>query len=71
MLKINGFSEGDTVNEIVKLKPLGFRKEGQVMPEKNKCKKPENLKEEPKKCSPEQIRECHGEDGEHECAQDD
>ena len=37
------------------------------MTEKNKCKKPENLKDKPEKCSPEQIKECHGDDKQHEC----
>ncbi len=32
------------------------------------CRKPENLKDEPENCSPEQIRECHGETGDkHPC----
>jgi hypothetical protein len=32
------------------------------------CRKPENLKGEPKDCTPEQIRKCHGDAKEHECA---
>jgi len=32
-----------------------------------KCQKPENLKDAPEKCSPEQIRECHGSDQAHPC----
>jgi hypothetical protein len=31
------------------------------------CQKPENLKGKPKDCSPEQIRECHGEGHDHPC----
>ena len=37
------------------------------MCEKSKCKYPNKLKDSPEKCSPEQIKECHGEEGEHEC----
>jgi len=32
------------------------------------CQKPENLKGTPEDCSPEQIRECHGDASEHRCA---
>lgn len=35
---------------------------------KEGCQKPENLKGNPKDCSPEQIRECHGEAEDHPCA---
>ena len=31
------------------------------------CRKPENLKGNPEDCSPEQIRECHGDAKEHPC----
>ncbi len=31
------------------------------------CQKPDQLKEKPHTCSPEQIRKCHGEDPEHPC----
>ena len=38
------------------------------MCEKKKgCKKPENLKSTPKKCSPAQIKECHGDAKKHPC----
>ncbi len=38
--------------------------------EKNeeKCKK--DLKVKPSECSPEQIRECHGAEGDHPCESD-
>ena len=36
---------------------------------KKKCKHPEKLKGKPGECSPEQIRECHGDDPEHKCAE--
>ncbi len=32
------------------------------------CQRPENLDGEPADCSPEQIRECHGEDLAHPCS---
>ena len=35
--------------------------------EKKACQKPENLKGDPKECSPEQIEECHGDVEEHPC----
>jgi hypothetical protein len=31
------------------------------------CKKPENLKGKPEDCSPEQIRQCHGDVQDHPC----
>jgi hypothetical protein len=31
------------------------------------CEKPENLKGKPEECSPEQVRKCHGPNGEHPC----
>jgi len=31
------------------------------------CEHPEKLKGKPGECSPEQIRECHGEDAKHPC----
>jgi len=32
------------------------------------CRKPENLKGKPGDCSPEQVRECHGDVTQHPCA---
>ena len=37
---------------------------------KKKCEKPENLKTTPKECTPEQIRECHGDVEDHSCAKE-
>ncbi len=34
---------------------------------KDCCEKPDRLKGQPEECSPEQIRECHGELQEHPC----
>ena len=31
------------------------------------CQKPEELKDKPENCSPEQIKKCHGEAIEHPC----
>jgi len=35
--------------------------------EKHGCRKPENLKGKPTDCTPEQIRECHGDAESHPC----
>ncbi len=34
---------------------------------KNQCEHPEKLKGKPGECSPEQIRECHGDTKKHPC----
>lgn len=31
------------------------------------CERPEKLKDKPENCTPEQIRECHGDVGKHPC----
>jgi hypothetical protein len=33
------------------------------------CEKPENLKTTPGECTPEQIKECHGDVQEHRCGE--
>ena len=38
-------------------------------PEKQ-CEKPENLKTTAEECTPEQIKECHGEVEEHPCTEE-
>lgn len=42
-----------------------------MMPRKDNneccCEKPDRLKSKPEECTPEQIRECHGESAEHPC----
>jgi len=38
--------------------------------EQDKCEKPENLKTTPKKCTPEQVRECHGDVESHPCMEE-
>lgn len=35
------------------------------------CQKPEKLKDKPENCTPEQIKQCHGETGEHPCTKED
>ena len=35
---------------------------------KDKCQKPDQLKGEPKDCSPDQVEKCHGDAKEHPCA---
>lgn len=32
------------------------------------CEKPEKIKSKPEECTPQQIRECHGDEKEHPCA---
>ena len=39
--------------------------------QKGKCQKPEKLKGKPQECSPEQIRQCHGEAKGHPCVAED
>ena len=34
------------------------------------CQHPEKLKDTPAKCSPEQIRECHGDAEKHPCVEE-
>ena len=36
---------------------------------KKKCQRPEELKGVPENCSPEQIRKCHGDAGDHPCVE--
>jgi hypothetical protein len=36
---------------------------------KKRCQKPEALKGKPEECTPEQIRECHGDAQEHPCTE--
>ncbi len=36
---------------------------------KKGCQKPANLTGEPQKCSPEQIRKCHGDAAAHACTE--
>jgi len=33
-----------------------------------KCSRPEERKGDPKECSPEQVKKCHGDAKEHPCA---
>jgi hypothetical protein len=37
--------------------------------EKKCCQKPENLKDKPENCTPEQIKACHGDDASHSCCE--
>lgn len=34
---------------------------------RKECSRPDKLKGRPEDCSPEQIRECHGEESHHNC----
>ncbi|WP_294346851.1 hypothetical protein [Prosthecochloris sp.] len=35
------------------------------------CQKPENLKRTPAECTPETIKQCHGEESSHTCVPED
>lgn len=37
---------------------------------KKRCERPKEMKGDPAKCSPEQIRKCHGDAKEHLCARE-
>ncbi len=37
----------------------------------SQCEKPENLKTTPDECTPEQIKECHGDEKDHPCVESD
>jgi hypothetical protein len=47
------------------------RKDKAMCETKEGCQKPEELKGDPKECSPEQIRKCHGDVAEHPCVRAD
>ena len=36
---------------------------------KQECQKPENLKSKPEDCTPEQVKECHGDVDAHPCVE--
>ena len=44
-------------------------KEKTMSDEKKACEHPEKLKGKPQDCSPEQIRECHGDAKDHPCVE--
>jgi hypothetical protein len=54
------------------IKKTGFYREFQMcQPQKEvDCQHPEKLKGKPGECSPEQIKECHGQTEEHPCPQE-
>ena len=61
-----------TVLMIVSLVELVFSREDETVCEKEEgCQKPEELKGDPKECSPEQVRKCHGDTKGHPCAPGD
>jgi hypothetical protein len=37
---------------------------------KDKCEHPEKLKDKPENCTPEQIKECHGDTKDHPCVKE-
>ena len=57
---------------VISLVELAFSREDKAMCEKKEgCQKPEELKGDPKECSPEQIRKCHGDAAGHPCVPKD
>ena len=61
-----------TLLVVISLVELVFSWEDKAMCEKKEgCQKPEELKGDPKECSPEQIRQCHGDAAEHPCVPKD
>jgi len=55
--------KGQEINEI-----NASDSEGRVLQMcKNCCQQPDKLKTKPEECTPEQIRECHGDDQSHPC----
>jgi len=54
---------------VISLVELVFsRKDSAMCEEKKGCQRPEELRGDPKDCSPEQIKKCHGDVQEHPCA---
>jgi hypothetical protein len=49
--------------------PLSPKELIMCYPEK-RCEKPENLKTTPEECTPEKIRECHGDVEDHPCVEE-
>jgi ArsR family transcriptional regulator len=47
------------------------RKENGMCEKKEGCQKPEELKGDPRECSPEQIRKRHGDVKEHPCVDEE
>lgn len=41
------------------------------MCDESKCEHPERLEGKPGDCSPEQIKECHGDEADHSCVPED
>jgi hypothetical protein len=48
-----------------------IRREKTVCEQKKECEKPDNLKGDPRECSPEQIDKCHGDVKGHPCVPKD
>jgi DNA-binding transcriptional ArsR family regulator len=48
---------------------LSFKREDRTMCCQSCCEQPEQLKETPETCSPEQIIKCHGDAGNHPCTE--
>ena len=53
------------INEVFENKTKSEKEEVDMC--QNCCQQPNNLKDKPENCSPEQIRECHGDTKDHPC----
>jgi ArsR family transcriptional regulator len=68
---LNELSEGDSHYETIcwriKKTPENTHKPEEVNMCENCCQQPDKLKDKPENCTPEQIRECHGDTEGHLC----
>ncbi len=60
--------------QVLSLEEAGFHVSNKEGREENmcqcSCQKPQKLESEPGKCSPEKIKECHGDEENHPCVQE-
>ncbi len=64
-------SSGEDRYTCLKESGTNHKAEKEVSPMcKNCCEQPDKLKTVPSKCTPEQVKDCHGDKGEHPCRQD-
>ena len=72
--ELNELSAGDkhhgTICWRINEMPVNKHKSEEVDMCQNCCQQPDKLKDKPEKCSPEQIRECHGDTSEHPCKEE-
>jgi ArsR family transcriptional regulator len=72
--ELNELSAGDKRYETICWRinetPVNAPKPQEVDMCQNCCQQPDKLKDKPENCSPEQIRECHGDAKEHPCTKE-